>query len=128
MSIGLNYKDTITIIDYSNDVYGDETSSEQSFVKSLFLQSTGQSHGGNVDSISTSAHAYVNPFDPFIVKNANRLEGMLVVANPFGAPETESWYRISKVIVGMDKLLCNKIDNVHIYLKKSTEIPNGLQV
>ena len=122
MSVSLNYKDTITIIDQSYDGYGDETIDSQAIVKSLFLQSTGQSHIDNVDSINTSAHAYIDPKNAFVLTNANRLEGMSVIANPFGAEETESWYKIIRVVVGMDKLLCNKIDNIHIYLKKSTEI------
>ena len=122
MSTKLIYKDTIKIVDYTNDGFGDESASEEVEVKALFMQSTGQSHGGNVDSITTSAHAYVDPSNSFIIQNHNRLEGMLVVVNIFNSPESESWYRISRVVVGVDKLLCNSIDNIHIYLTKSTEI------
>lgn len=121
MSVKLDYKDTVTLVDTTYNGYGDETGTETP-IKALFIQSTGFGHSGNTDNISADAHAYLNHEDPFVIANAYRLEGMLLKANLFGGKASDAWYRISVVRVGMDKLLTNQVDNVHVYLTKSRGI------
>lgn len=122
MTLCINYQDTITIIKPRIDGYNTETIGESAEVKSLFIANTGYSHGANADQIDSNASAYIDFNNEFVKNNFNRLEGMLVIANPFGGPSSEAWYRITSVNIGQDKLLCNKIDNVTITLKKSTPI------
>lgn len=117
--IGLDYKDTIRIVDQTFDGYGDETINESVDVPALFLQSTGEVHALNTQILTSDAHAYIDPTDEFVIENAYRMEGMLVQANPFDGNEDDAWYKIIRVVVGQDKLLTNSIDNVHIYLSKT---------
>ena len=122
MSVCLNYKDAISIIETNINEYASETIKEIHEVKALFSQTTGWSHGSNQDSITSAAHAYVDINNQFILNSLNRLEGMLVISNPLGGDTRDAWYRITNVVVGQDKLLANKVDNIRINLKKSTEI------
>ena len=122
MSICIDYKDTINIVETSIDEYSTESIKSNNEVKALFSSTTGWSHSSNQDSIISDAHVYIDPKNAFVVSSLNRLEGMLVIASPFGGNTRDSWYRIIGVKVGQDKLLDNNIDNIRLDLKKSTEI------
>jgi hypothetical protein len=114
------FKDTVKLVETSApDGYGDIEPIVLTDLKCLFSQNTGHGHSNNVDVVNSDAHAYIDFENPEVVSRAYRLEGMYIIANPFNAVDSESWYRITKVIVGQAKLTSNKIDNVHIYLKKS---------
>lgn len=120
MSKYLCYKDTIKLVDMTHpNGFGDVTPVVLTDLACDFFQTTGSSHSNHVDIVNSDAHAYIDYNNPAVVSRAYRIEGMYIIANPFNAPETESWYRITTVRIGQDKLLQNKIDNVHIYLKKS---------
>lgn len=126
MTVCIDYKDIVTLVDPSIDGYSNETIGDMKDVKGLFIQSTGWSHSSNNSNIDSDAYVYIDHSDEFVIERANRLEGILVVANPFGYESSKSWYRVVDVQIGQDKLLCNKIDNVLLSLKKSTEIGNGI--
>ena len=126
MSVCIDYKDTVTIIEQKYNKYGSESIKNSYTVKCLFMQNTGWSHSNNNAEINSDASLLIDPSDTFVKENANRLEGMLVVANPFGYSAAESWYRITNVSVNQDKLLCNEIDNISASLKKTESINNGV--
>ena len=112
--------DTVKLVELSEpNGYGDSNVVVLTDLKALFLQSTGKSHSNYVDIINADAHAYVDFNNPEVKSRGYRLEGMYIVANPFGTPEVESWYQITRVVVGQRKLTDNKVDNVHVYLKKT---------
>ena len=120
MSKYLCYKDTIKLVDMSQpNGFGDVSPVVLTDLACDFFQTTGHGHSNHVDIVNADAHAYIDYNNPDVVSRAYRLEGMYIIANPFNAPEVESWYRITTVRIGQDKLRQNKIDNVHIYLKKS---------
>lgn len=121
--IGLDYKDTVSLVDPVIDEYGAEKIGRIETVPALFIQRTGWSHQNNQDAIDSDAEIYIDINDEFVADNYYRLEEMLVIANPFGASNSDSWYRIIGVTVGQDKLLGNDIDNVRLDLKKTTELP-----
>jgi len=122
MSIRLDYKDEVTIVETEINEYNSESIKSENIVPALFLQKTGFSHGSNQESITSDATVYVDPTNDFVISNFNRLEGMLLKANLFDSPESITWYRIASVEVAQDKLLCNDIDNIYLSLNKSTEI------
>lgn len=122
MTLCINYVDKVTLVKPIINGYNKESIGESAEVGALFLANTAYSHGANRDQIDTSASAYIDFNHEFVKNNWNRLEGMLLISSPFGEPSSESWYRITSVNVGQDKLLCNKIDNVVVTLKKSTPI------
>lgn len=114
----LNYLDTVRLIQTAQDGYGDNTISVDIEVGALFHEGTSQAQSGYVERIACDAHVYLDIDNPFIQENAFRLEGMYLVANLYGGKESESWYKISRVVLGQRKLLDNAINNVHAYLQK----------
>ena len=118
------YKDIITIVDTIIDGYGTESIGSETQVKANFFENIGYSHSSNQDSITSKSYVYVDFENDFIKDNFNRLEGMLVVANPYSGIAAESWYRITSVNIGQDKLLTNSIDNIVLQLSKTTGITN----
>lgn len=125
MGIGLTYKDTVQIVKpvLPNDGYATEMIGQIETVPALFISNTGFSHNSNQNAIDSDAEIYIDPTHWFVQENYNRLEGMMVIAPRFGAPNEEAWYRIITVRVGEDKLLGNTIDNILVFLKKAVEIP-----
>lgn len=122
MGVCIEYKDTIRLAEVVIDGYGNEKLTNLESVPALFVQNTGFDHNNNQDAVTADAIAYIDPANEYIQSVFNRLEGMLVIANRFGSADSESWYRITDVAVGEDKLLDNRIDNIQVLLKKSTAI------
>ncbi len=114
----LVYKDTVRLIQTSQNGYGDNAVTVDEQVGALFHEGTSQSQNGYVERIACDAHVYLDIENAFVQANAFRLEGMYVVANLYGGRESESWYKISRVVVGQRKLLDNSVNNVHCYLTK----------
>lgn len=114
----LTYKDTVRLIQTTQNGFGDNTISLDVEVPALFHEGTSQSQSGYVERIACDAHVYLDPYDPTVQSTAYRLEGMYIVANLYGGIESESWYKISRVVVGQRKLLTNEVNNVHAYLTK----------
>lgn len=123
--VDLDYKDTVQLVTVrlSSDGYGTELIDQVHDVPALFIANTGRTRGGNQTIITSDASVYLDPESDIVQSLHNRLEGMLLIARPFGVSRPEAWYRIETVAVGQDKLLGNEIDNIECFLKKSTEIP-----
>lgn len=114
----LTYKDKVRLIQTTQNGWGDNTISVDIEVPALFHEGTSQTQSSYVERIACDAHCYLDIDNPFIKENAFRLEGMYLVANLYGGIESESWYKISRVVVGQRKLLDNAINNCHVYLTK----------
>lgn len=115
--------DTVKLATTSSDMYGDKTVEVLTEVKSLFIQRTGAVNVGNMEADTSAAAVYLDKDNPVIVANAFRLEGMYIIAQPFGQITEESWYKISSVNVGQRKLLNNAIDNIYCRLDKVAGLP-----
>lgn len=113
------FKDVIKLATTEVNGYGDQSVDYLTDLDCLFLQSTGDTFGDHQEQITSDAHAYIDFNNPVVSSLGYRLEGMFVIAQPFGTSEQESWYKIIRVVVGQRKLLCNDVDNVHIFLKKT---------
>ena len=116
-------KDTVKLVTTTPDGYGDKTATLLSDVKCLFIQKTGYERDGNQEGVNSDATIYLDKTNPVVLANFYRLEGMYIVANPFGQPEQDSWYRIMDMSVGQRKLLDNAIDNIHCNLEKVAGVP-----
>lgn len=110
--------DTVKLATTTADGYGDKAVTVLTEVDSLFVQKTGVVATGNADFATSDATVYLDPTNNVIVSNMYRLEGMYIIAQPFGQSTDEAWYRISGVTVAQRKLLDNTIDNVHCTLEK----------
>ena len=115
----LVYKDPIVLIETGANGYGDEGIIHAEHLLGLFHEGTSQNHSGYVDYIGSQAHCYLDINNAFVQENAFRLEGMYLIANLYGGKDSESWYKIDRVVVGQRKLLENDINNVHVFLSKT---------
>lgn len=116
-------KDTVRLATTTSDGYGDKTVTVLSDVKCLFIQKTRYERGENQEGVNSDASIYLDKNNPVVMDNFYRLEGMYIIANPFGQPEQDSWYRIMDTSVGQRKLLDNTIDNIHCNLEKVAGLP-----
>lgn len=114
----LDYKDPVILIETAQDGYGDNTVAHAEHLNGLFRLGASQSQAGYVEGLATDAHIYLDINNEFVRANAFRLEGMYIIARLFGGSEAESWYKISRCIVGQRKLLENDINNIHCFLTK----------
>lgn len=119
----LEYQDTIRIVKTRVNGYGDELLEDDAEVAVIFEQNTGWSHGGNQTAVTSTTRAFVDPDNEFVQENFQRLEGMLVIASPFGEAFGDAWYRITDVTPARDTQFDNVIDNIALTLKKTTAIP-----
>lgn len=110
--MNLEYQDSIRFIETTSTAYGNEVYAGEADVAAIFEQATGWRHSTNADNLDGNATAFVDPDDAFVQANANRLEGMLLIAN-------DIWYRVINVQVFQATQLGNEIDNVQLTLKKS---------
>lgn len=110
--------DTVKLAQTSSDMYGDLTVEVLSDVQCLFIQRTSVEQSDNAIGVTSDATIYLDPTNQVVLDNSYRLEGMYIIAQPFGQSQTESWYQISGVQVGQRKLLNNAIDNIHCELVK----------
>jgi hypothetical protein len=117
-----NYQDTATFYKTSPNGYNKRIVEEAVNIPVTFLQSTAFLHSNFQDAVEADAVLYVDPEDGFVLENYNRLEGMYVVCTPFGAPRSESWYKVETVEVNRDHLLSNQIDNIRLLLKKTERL------
>lgn len=126
MGVALDYKDVLNIYStqLSADGYGTEFRGDTANVNGLFLVNTGWQHTNFQTNTTSDAEAYLDPNNEFIKSRGYRIEGMYITYQREGEDGTGSWYKITQVIVGEDKLLGNGVDNVNVQLKKSSEVPN----
>lgn len=111
--------DTVKLATTTTDGYGDKTVTVLTDVKSLFVQRTSVDHNTNAEGVQSSAVVYLDPKNQIVLDNAYRLEGMYIIAQPFGQSQNESWYKILDVNVGQRKLLNNVVENIHCTLVKT---------
>ena len=110
--------DTVKLATTTVDGYGDKTVTVLTEVDSLFIQRTGVGHQQNADGIISDAIVYLDQTNEVVLANMYRLEGMYIIAQPFGQATEEAWYRITHVTVAQRKLLNNAIDNIYCLLEK----------
>jgi hypothetical protein len=111
--------DTVRLATTTVDGYGDKSVTVLTDVNALFIQKTSVDHQDNADSIRSDATVYLDPDNQILIDNMYRLEGMYIIAQPFGQAKAESWYKITGVTVAQRKLLDNAIDNIHCDLEKA---------
>lgn len=120
------YQDQATFIKVTAGVYANNKSIEdEAVVPVVFLQGTGYNRSSFQEVVTADAICYPDPLDPFIIANADRLEGMYIVAPLFDASYDEGWYQVEQCVVNRDHLLTNTIDNIELRLKKTKKI-NGV--
>jgi len=111
-------RDIVKLATTAVDGYGDREVTVLTDVASLFIQKTSMRHANNADAVIADATVYLDPQNPVVLDNMYRLEGMYIIAQPFGQTDEESWYRIVEVSVGQRKLLNNAVDNIYCHLEK----------
>lgn len=126
MGVPINYQDTITIVTVEADSDGyanDKDVTQQVDIPVIFIQSTEFVRNGFQENIDADAICYPDPNTPFVAENADRLEGMYIIAPLYGADAVDSWYKVETCTVNRDHLLTNSVDNIELLLKKTEAIP-----
>lgn len=125
MGVPINYQDTVTFVRVEADGYsGNKIAVQQVDVPVIFIQSTDFIRSGTQENIDADAICYPKKDEPFVTENADRLEGMYIVAPLYGADAVDSWYKVETCTVNRDHLLTNSVDNIALLLKKTEAIPN----
>lgn len=122
--IRLDFKDQAVIYPVTSSGYGDDVFGTPHTVPALYEQTTGFSHGNSQDAVSAASHIYLPGDDSFILENAGRLEGMILMVNPLGADDSQQYFRISSVTPARDILLGNQLQHVECNLTKTSRVPN----
>lgn len=117
--MNIDYDYTIRFFETDVDGYGKHEVISYADVPAVFEQQTGFSHNGFQDSISSDAVALVDPNNEFVIANKNRLEEFLVVVNPYGADEQQSWYKIMSTTIGTYHQTSGEINTIQIMLNKT---------
>jgi hypothetical protein len=109
------YPDTVQLITTNHDGYGDKTVASVDEIPASFIKRAGTEHRNNIDGETSDAAVYLLPTNSKVLEVKDDLEGMYIVADPFGQ---DNWYRISSVNIAQRKLLNNAIDNIYCRLEK----------
>ena len=126
MGLSLTYPDSVTFYTATSSGYrGSKVAVEAEEIACFFLQNTGFVQGDKQEAIDSDAILYPDFEDTFIVDNANRLEGMYIVAPEFGGEADKSWYKIISCTINRDHLLNNQIDNIECLLTKVSPLINS---
>lgn len=119
-------QDNVKIINAGVNGYGDVIELDSAVIKGAFFEGTAESRSNDTDMIETyDAHCYVDETADFVIDNAFRLEGMYLVVSLYGYPNEKSWYKIADVKLGVTKMLDNRVNNCHCFLKKCAALGNS---
>lgn len=119
----MRYPDTVQLATTTTDGYGDKTVTVLTNSKALFVEKTAIQQNASAADIISDATVYLDPTNEIVKGNLYRLEGMYIIAKPFGGDVSDSWYRVQHVTVAQHKLLGNRIDNIHCHLEKESGVP-----
>lgn len=115
----IHLPDIVHIVNTTQDGFGDLVALEEADIKGAFFEGTADRFTNDTDMMEAyDAHCYVDETDPFVLENGYRLEGMYLCISLYGYPDSESWYRIADVKLGVTKLLDNVVNNCHCFLQK----------
>lgn len=120
----LNFNECVTIYELTTNDYGKDVLGDDTEVKALYEQVTGFGHGGFQDSINGTSRIYLDGDNKFVLENAYRLEGMIIMINPFDGSDAKQYFRIVNVTVARDILRKNKVRHVECELAKTADFDN----
>lgn len=113
----MNFPDTVTLYEVTEDDYVDKTLDGGTPVRAAFEQIISKTHGNNQDAIVSSSRLYLPPE----IEAGYRLEGMIVKVNVLGGTDTQQFFRITSVFPVRDTLRANRVRHVECDLEKSTD-------
>lgn len=116
----MRYPDTVKLVAFTADGYGDKTISEAATVPASFIRRSMIVQGLNMDGEASDAAVYLDHRNSFVLSHKKDLEGMYVEYD-------DEYYRIGRANVAERKLLNNKIDNIYCRLEKSVG-PNNANI
>ena len=116
--IKLDFKDQALIYAVRKTGYGNDIPEAPAVVPALYEQTTGHEHASNQDAVSAASRLYLPGDDPFVLAHGERLEGMIVQINPFGAVASQQYFRLGSITPVRDILLGNQLQHVECDLSK----------
>lgn len=116
--IPLVFHDTATLYFPTPDDYGTETLGSGASVPAILEQRIGVAHSNNQDSLDGGSILYLPADNATVVANHYRLEGAIVVVNPFGENADDQYFRITNASPLRDFLLDNEVQHIECDLQK----------
>lgn len=117
----MNFPDTVTLYDVTEDTYGDKSLDGGTDVPAAFEQILSQTHASNQDAIISGSRLYLPPDIDFATSRGYRLEGVVVKVNVLGGEDTQQFFRITEAFPVRDTLLANKVRHIECNLAKTTD-------
>lgn len=116
--IPLVFHDTATLYFPTPNEYGKDVLGTGHSVPAILQQAIGKDHAGNQDVLSGTSVLYLPSTNAIIVANHYRLEGALVMVNPFGENADDQYFRITNASPLRDTLLDNEVWHIECDLQK----------
>lgn len=119
--VRMNFPDTVTLYEVTEDGYGDKTLDSGTTVRAAFEQVINKSHGDFQDAVGSTSRLYLPPDVDELTESGYRLEGMIVKVNVLGGTDTQQFFKITNVSPVRDTLRQNIVRHVEVDLEKSTD-------
>lgn len=121
----MNFPDTVTLYDVTEDGYGDKSLDAGVEIRASFEQVISKTHSDSQDAIVSSSRLYLPPDVDALTSEGYRLEGKLAKVNVLGGVATQQFFKITEAFPVRDTLLQNQVRHVECDLAKVTDFTAG---
>lgn len=109
---------TLRVYEITASEFGDaQTVGDYHEIKALVEDTQGFENAENMDSLTGTLLAHIEPTDPFYVQRNGDLEGLVAQFSRFNNYDEQSWYRIASVHPG-ESLIGGGADLVELTLTR----------
>lgn len=115
----IDYIHTIRVFETTVDEYGEQVISDYHDIPAVFEETITFNHNDYRDELDATSVALFDPNDTYVLEMGRRMEEHLCVANPFDAPETQQWFKVSSVAIGQYHQTSRQVNTVYVTLKKT---------
>lgn len=116
--IPLVFHDTATLYFPTPDDYGKDDLGSGSSVPAILQQAIGKTHSNSQDALDGASILYLPSDNPTVIANHYRLEGAVVMVNPFGESADDQYFKITNASPLRDTLLDNEVRHIECDLQK----------
>lgn len=116
MNCPIDYVDDVTLTWQYRDEYGDESNANSINIQGLLFLGSSVTYQNDTYTEAIDAHLYLDPETLIATGSGFNLQGCYVMVRDLeGRPQT---YKITRVELGLRKLLGGEVNNVHCFLSR----------